>query len=171
MEKSPSRREQIDSHSSLLTNRLIVEQASTKVWACEILAWENPLYIEPAIRYWSAVQALYTQCSFFFSQDTLEEYRPQVEDRLKKGMLLLLHIQMNKSYNSAELVWQAWMMHMLIRQAGQVLGYWVRMSRINPKGMKEHIEMFDRINPLEVIKNVKNAGVRKVDKDAAAAAN
>lgn len=150
-----SRREQIDSHSSMLTNRLIVEEACAKVWAYEILAWESVMMLEPAIRYWSAVQALYTQCVFFFSSNTLEPYKEILEKRLKEGMRLMIDIQIKKSANSAELVWKAWQLHMLVRICGQVLGYWTRMSKVDPKGIKEHIDMFDRINPLDVVKSAR----------------
>ena len=163
----PTRREQIDSHSSLLTNELILE-IEKDVCEAESAAWYDPYVLETARVYWSRMQTQYVQFSPFFVMPTLTECKEDLEKLWTEGLMLSLNICAGTSTDALRLNWVTLRLHILVRYAGQVLSYWTRMSKVDPKGMKEHIDMFDRINPLEV---KKNARVRKVDKDAAAAAD
>jgi hypothetical protein len=49
----------------------------------------------------------------------------------------------------AALNWHSYALDGLITSAGQVLQYWTRISKQNPQGLKEHLEMFERINPVK----------------------
>src|SRR3990167_5534798 len=87
-------------------------------------------------------------------QEALSELNQREKD-LQEGFRLMLALQsapsgQTKGTDVARLVFHAYQANHLINMAANQLGYWTRLTRMNPQGLKELLAHLDTITPLEV---------------------
>ena len=146
--------QRIDSHSSLVTNQRVghIKEEVARLGQ-EALSEHNQR--EKALAYWAAVAVFYSEMVFVFSTKQTKEYFDELEKELQEGFRLMLALQsapsgQTKGTDVARLVFHAYQANHLINMAANQLGYWTRLTRMNPQGLKELLAHLDTITPLEV---------------------
>lgn len=145
-------RQEIESHSSQLTNQRIAN-ISRMLCVAEMEANSAmPPTIQHAIQYHSALLTFYFETSEAYDTNINKEFRLEIEKCLKLGEQLSMLLKTNPKIQqgTTEFLIQnckAW--RHLMHKGMQNLKYWFRLGKHDPRGIKEILTLFNQQKPAQ----------------------
>ncbi len=145
-------RQEIESHSSQLTN-LRISNLARMLCVAEMEANNAiPPTIQHAIAYHSALLTFYFETSEAYDTNINKDYRIEIEKCVKLGESLAIVLKTNPKVQqlTTELMIQnckAW--RHLMHKGMQNLKYWFRMGKHDPRGIGEILKLFDQQKPAQ----------------------
>lgn len=146
-------KQEIDSHSSALTNQRINELFKIANMAeIEVNSSLAPT-IQQAVGYHSILVSIYNETSSVYDAD--EELYNSINDCVKNGITVANYLKQNHNAKQGDVIWlvnNCTYFRQLIHRGLQKQNYFFRIGRPEPKGIKAALEIFkqaDWKNPAE----------------------
>ncbi len=157
-------RDEIESHSSALTNQRI-SNLSRLVCAAEMDA-NNALAptIQHAIAYHSSLLTFYYETNEAYDKPINEKMREAIEACYIKGEMLARYLKQHPNAlqkGVEDLISNSKLWRYLMHKGLQNLKYWFRLGKHDPKGIKQILNLFK--GQKETITNVKKGEQPKVE--------
>lgn len=160
-------RQEIESHSSQLTNQRIAN-LERAICIAELEAFNAiPPTINHAIAYHSSLLTFYFETSEAYDTKLNEKFREQIEICLTNGEQLARLLKTNveiKQYVVEISIQNSKKFRFLMHKGLQNMNYWFRFGKHEPKGIKEILKLFQGTKAEEtgVEKNEGENGVDEV---------
>lgn len=140
-------RQEIESHSSQLTNQRIAN-LERSICVAELEAFNAiPPFINHAIAYHSILLTFYFETSEAYDTKLNEKYREQIEKCLSYGEHLVRYMKTRpkgKQIYTEVSIQNSKQLRFLMHKGLQNMKYWFRFGKHEPKGIKEILKLFQQ---------------------------
>ncbi len=140
-------RQEIESHSSQLTNQRIAN-LERSICVAELEAFNAiPPFINHAIAYHSVLLTFYFETSEAYDTKLNEQYRDQIEKCLAYGEKLAMYLKTHAKTKQLFIevsIQNSKQLRFLMHKGLQNMKYWFRFGKHEPKGIKEILKLFQQ---------------------------